>query len=338
MSASSLSDTSGRSARKWFVALGLIIVLAGLYTAGWFYAASALKANVLKALGKQNEAGFTGECTDLAQQGFPFNIGLTCSKVEIDDHVKGVSGTFADLSASSHVYSPAHLSWQLNSPAEIRTAQGLSVSSEWTDMQSTLVTQGRGIQQGATTINGLKTALLSTFTNQSGNFTADRAEINVRQNEGDLEAVVELKNAKTVIKDFPADLPPVNADIDITLGGRAGLLDGTDDSHGLYNTAGILHHVTADIGDGRTMTLSGPFSFDDQGFVSGQFKLEIHKIGHWRESIKEVIPGSKHIVDMAGKLLKTLAAGDDKVSVDLTADHGAVMLSGFIPVGTIPPL
>lgn len=338
MSASSLSDTSGRSAKVWFIALGAVILLAGLYTAAWFYAASALKANVLKALGKQNEASFTGECVNLDQQGFPFNIGLTCSKVEIDDHAKGVSGTFANLSASSHVYSPGHISWQLSSPAQVRTAQGLSVSSEWTDMQSTLITQGRGIEQGATTINGLKTAILSSFTNQSGNFTADRAEINVRQNQGDLEAVVVLKNANTVIKDFPADLPAVDANIDITLGGRAGLLDGTDDTHGLYNTAGILHHATADIGDGRVMTLSGPFSFDDQGFISGQFKLEIHKIGHWRDSIKQVIPGSKHIVDMAGKLLKAMAAGDDKVSVDLTADHGAVTLSGFIPVGTIPPL
>ena len=338
MSASSLSETSGRSVRMWLVGLGLVVVVIGLYTAAWFYAASALKTNVLRALGKQNAAGFTGECTDLAQQGFPFSIGLTCSKVEIDDHVKGVSATFADLDASARVYSPGNIGWQLSSPAEIRTAQGLSISAEWATLQSDLVTHGRGIDKGSTTINGLKAAILSSFTGQSANFTADRSEMHVRQNEGDLEAVIEVKNAKTVIKDFPTDLPAVDANIDITLGGRAGLLDGTDSTHGLYNTAGILHHVTADIGGGRIMTLSGPFSFDDQGFVSGQFKLEIQEIGHWRESIKQIIPSSKHVVDMAGKLLKALAAGDDKVSVDLTADHGAVTLSGFIPVGTIPPL
>ena len=83
-----------------FILLGIIVLLAAVYTGGWFYAASALKTNVLRALGKQDAAGFTGQCTDLDQQGFPFRIGLFCSKVEVDDHARGVSATFDDLSAS----------------------------------------------------------------------------------------------------------------------------------------------------------------------------------------------------------------------------------------------
>lgn len=338
MSASSQSETSGRSFKGLFILVGIIILLAAVYTGGWFYAASALKTNVLRALGKQDASGFTGQCTDLNQQGFPFRIGLTCSKVEIDDHVKGVSATFDDLNASAHVYAPGNIDWQLTSPAEIRTSQGLSISSEWATFESNLVTHGKGIQQGATTIGGLKAAIVSSATGQTINFTADKTEIHVRQNGGDLEAAFEIKNSNTVIPDFP-QLPALAANIDLTLTGKAGLLDGSDtDGRGLFGASGILHHVTADIGDGRVMTLSGPFSFDDDGYVSGQFKLEIQKIGHWRDSIKQAIPAAKHTVDMAGKLLKALAAGDDKVSVDLTADHGAVTVSGFIPVGTIPPL
>jgi hypothetical protein len=338
MSASSQSETSGRSFRGLFILLGIIIVLAAVYTGGWFYAASALKTNVLRALGKQDAAGFTGQCTDLAQQGFPFRIGLTCSKVEVDDHVKGVSATFNDLSASAHVYAPGNIDWQLNSPAEIRTSQGLTISSEWTTLDSNLVTHGKGIASGATTIRGLKTAIVSSPTGQTVNLTADKTEIHVRQNGNDLEAAFELTNSNTVIPNFP-QLPALAANVDVTLTGKAGLLDGSDkDGRGLFGASGILHHVTADIGDGRIMTLSGPFSVDEDGYVSGQFKLEIQKIGHWRDSIKQAIPGAKHTVDMVGKLLKALAAGDDKVSVDLTADHGAVTVSGFIPVGTIPPL
>ena len=338
MSASSQSETSGRGFRGLFILLGIILVLAAVYTGGWFYAASALKTNVLRALGKQDAAGFTGQCTDLNQQGFPFRIGLTCSKVEIDDHVKGVSATFDDLNASAHVYSPGNIDWQLNSPAEIRTSQGLTISSEWATLESSLVTHGNLIEKGATTISRLKAAIVSSATGQTVNFTADKTEIHVRQNGDDLEAAFEVKNSNTVIPDFP-QLPALGAIVDITLTGKAGLLDGSDkDGRGLFGASGILHHITADIGDGRIMTLSGPFSFDDDGYVSGQFKLEIQKIGHWRDSIKQAIPAAKHTVDMVGKLLKALAAGDDKVSVDLTADHGAVTVSGFIPVGTIPPL
>ncbi|MBO9100050.1 MULTISPECIES: DUF2125 domain-containing protein [unclassified Rhizobium] len=338
MSASSQSERSGRGFRGMFILLGIIVLLAAVYTAGWFYAASALKTNVLRALGKQDAAGFTGQCTDLDQQGFPFRIGLTCSKVQVDDHTRGVSATFDDLSASAHVYAPGNIEWQLNSPAEIRTSQGLTISSEWAALQSTMVTRGNGIEQGATTINGLKTAVVSSATGQTVNFTADKTEIHVRQNGEDLEAVFEVKNSNAVIKDFP-QLPALAAEIDVTLTGKAGLLDGSEkDGRGLFGASGILRKVTTDIGDGRIMTLSGPFSFDDDGFLSGQFKLEIQQISHWRDSIKQAIPAAKQTVDMAGKLLKALAAGEDKVSVDLTVDHGAVTLSGFIPVGKIPPI
>lgn len=338
MSASSQSERSGRGFRGMFILLGIIVVIAAIYTGGWFYAASELKTNVLRALGKQDAAGFTGQCTDLNQQGFPFRIGLTCSKVQVDDHVRGVSAVFDNLSASAHVYAPGNIEWQLNSPAEIRTSQGLTISSEWAALQSTLVTRGNGIEQGATTINGLKTAVVSSATGQTVNFTADKTEIHVRQNDQDLEAVFEVKNSNAIIPDFP-QLPALGAVVDLTLTGKAGLLDGSEkDGRGLFGASGILRKVTADIGDGRIMTLSGPFSFDDDGFLSGQFKLQIQQISHWRDSIKQAIPAAKQTVDMAGKLLKALAAGDDKVSVDLTVDHGAVTLSGFIPVGKIPPI
>ena len=42
--------------------------------------------------------------------------------------------------------------------------------------------------------------------------------------------------------------------------------------------------------------------------------------------------------DPAGKLLKSLAGGGDSVSVDLTVTQGAVSLSGFIPLGNLPPI
>jgi hypothetical protein len=323
----------------WLLGVALIVIIAALYSGGWYYAAAALKTNVMRALGDQDAAGITGQCDDLALQGFPFRIGLSCSKVDIDDHVNGMSASFDDLNASAHVYAPGNISWNLKSPAQVRTSQGLSVSAEWQNLQSTLTTRGNGIEEGQTVIEGLKAGIASSFTGQNIDFSADHTEIHVRQNGSNLEAAIGVEKSNTVIKDFPQVLPTLSANADITLTDKAGLLDGSDKSgRGLFGASGILHQVVADIGDGRVMTLSGPFSFDDQGLVSGQFKLEIDQIGPWRDSIKQTIPSAKHIVDTAAKLLKALAAGGDKVSVDLTADHGNILLSGFIPLGQIPPL
>ena len=337
MAASSQSVTSGRGKSIWLVGLGLIVILAGLYTGGWYYATTMVKANVLKALGQQNGAGLSGECTNMAFSGFPFSIGLSCAKVSVDNQEKGISAAFDSLNASAPVYQPNHIGWTLQSPAELRTTQGLTVSAAWTDLQSNLVAKGRGIEQSQTVIDGLKANIASSSTGQSADVTADHTELHARQNGDDLELAIGIENANTTIKDFPQVLPTASTSANITLTGKAGMLDGSD-RNGLRGAAGVLNQAVIDIGDGRVMTLSGPFSFDDQGLLSGQFKLEINQIGPWGDSLKATIPAAKNIISTATKLLKSLASGGDKVSVDLTADRGRLSLSGFIPLGKIPPI
>ncbi len=115
------------------------------------------------------------------------------------------------------------------------------------------------------------------------------------------------------------------------------MIDGTDEQ-GHPRLQGELRRIVADIGDGKVMTISGPFAFDEQGFLSGKFKLEIEQLGPWGKSIKEAFPDIASTVDTATKLLKALAGGGDKVSVDLVVDHGNATVSGFIPLGKIPPV
>ncbi|MDE1992436.1 MAG: DUF2125 domain-containing protein [Rhizobiaceae bacterium] len=337
MAASSQSEASGRGKRIWLIGAGIIVILAALYTGGWYYATTVVKNTVLTALGQQKEAGLSGDCADMDFNGFPFSMGLSCSKVTVDDHVKGVSAAFNNLNASAPVYQPNHVAWSLASPAEFRTAQGLTVSAEWTDLQSSLVAKGRGISQTETVIDGLKAGIVSSFTGQSANITAARTEMHATQDGDDLQVAVGIENATATIQDFPQPLPTGSASANITLTNKAGLLDGRD-RNGLYGAAGTLNQVVIDIGDGRVMTLSGPFKFDDQGLLSGQFKLEISQIGPWSDSLKVMIPAAKNIINQASKILKALASGGDKVSVDLVADHGRLTLSGFIPIGKIPPI
>ena len=337
MAASSQSVTTGRGKRLWLILLGLVVVLAGLYTGGWYYATSFVRANVLKALGQQNSAGVAGKCENMAFNGFPFSIGLTCDTVTVDNQTRGVSTNFDRLSASAPVFQPNHVSWSLKSPAELRTTEGLTVSAEWADLQSNLVAKGRGVAQTQTVIEGLKAGIVSSATGQSLNVTAAHTEMHASQNGSDLDFAIGVENANAVIKDFPQTLPTASTSANVTLTGKAGLLDGSD-RQGLRGTAGVLHQAVIDIGDGRIMTLSGPFNFDDEGFLSGQFKLEINQIGPWGDSLTTTLPAAKNIIKTATKMLKALASGGDKVSVDLTADRGRLSLSGFIPLGKIPPI
>jgi hypothetical protein len=195
----------------------------------------------------------------------------------------------------------------------------------------------KGIDRTSTVIEGLKATAVSSYSGQTINVDAGRTEIHLRQNGDDLDGAISLQDANTVVKDWPQVLPKFTASADLTLAGKAGMIDGSD-RQGLYGASGELRKVVADIGDGKIMTLTGPFSFDEQGFLSGKFKLEIEQLGPWRDSIKQAFPEIAKTVDTASKLLKALAAGSDHVSVDLVVDHGRATVSGFIPLGSIPPI
>ncbi|MDO3432915.1 DUF2125 domain-containing protein [Rhizobium sp. CBN3] len=338
MAASSRSGSSqtGNSKKFWLLGGGILLVIA-LYTGGWFYAASALKTTVLKAIAPRDPAGVTGECSDIEFRGYPFRIGLFCSKVDVDDNVNGVSATFGALRSAAQVYAPSHIVWELDSPAEIRTTNGLSVSAQWANLQASLTTKLQGVDHSSTVIEGLKATAISSYTGQTISFDAARTEIHLRQNGADLDGAISVQDANTAIKDWPQLFPKLSASIDLTIAGKAGLIDGSD-PNGLNGSAGELRRIVADIGDGKVMTLTGPFSFDEQGFLSGKFKLEIERLGPWGDSLKQAFPDLAPTVSTATKMLKALAGGRDKVSVDLVVDRGNATVSGFIPLGQIPPI
>lgn len=330
------SSQSGTAKKFLWLAIAIVVVI-GLYTAGWFYAADRLKQTVLNVISPSQARSVSGECGDIAFKGYPFRIGLFCSKVTVDDSQNGVSASFGELRSAAQVYNPGHIVWELDSPAEIRTSNGLSISAQWANLQSSLVTRLKGIDHSSTLIEGLKATAVSSFTGQTVSFDAARTEIHLRQNGADLDGAISVQDANTAITDWPQVFPKLSASIDLTVAGKAGLIDGSD-PNGLNGAAGELRRIVADIGDGKVMTLTGPFSFDEQGFLSGKFKLEIERLGPWGDSLKQTFPDIASTVNTATKLLKSLAGGKDKVSVDLVVDHGNATVSGFIPLGRIPPI
>ena len=331
------ASSQSRGSRKFWLLGGAIVLVIAVYTGGWFYAASSLRSTVLKAIAPRAASTVSGECADIDFRGYPFRIGLFCSKVDIDDNKNGISASFGALRSAAQVYAPGHIVWELDSPAEIRTAQGLTVSAQWDNLQSSLIAKLRGVDRSSTVIDGLKATAVSTVTGQTVNFDSAHTEIHLRQNGADLDGAISIANSDLAIKDLPQVFPKFSASIDMTLVGKAGMIDGTD-KEGIHGAQGELRRISTDIGGGKVMTLSGPFSFDEQGYLSGKFKLEIDQLGPWGDSLKQAFPDIAPTVNTATKLLKALAGGGDKVSVDLVVQRGNATVSGFIPLGSIPPI
>jgi len=331
------SSRSGVSRKLWLLASGVVIVIA-LYTAGWFYAASALRENTLSLLGSPERNGISTECDDAEYRGFPFRIGLFCSKVAVDDRVNGISATFGALRSAAQVYNPGHIVWELDSPVEIRTGHGLTVSTAWENFQSSLITRLRGVERMAVVIDNSRTSITSSTTDQTFDISAGHTEIHLRQNGSDLDAAMTLEDTDMMIKDMPQLLPRLTANLDLTLVGRAGMIDGSDPKGlVLYGTEGEMRSLSADLGQGRLITVSGPFSFDEEGYLSGKLRLKIEQMDAWRNSLGEAFPDIAPTLETVARMLSALGGGKN-ATIDLTVDRGKVLAGGFIPIGKIPPI
>lgn len=332
------SSRSNVSRKIWFLAAAIIIAIA-LYTGGWFYAASALKEKTLALLGSQEANGISVECADAEYRGYPFRIGLFCSSVALDDRNNGISARVGALRSAAQVYDPGHIVWEVDAPVEIRTSHGLTASSDWESLQSSLVAKHRGVERSSTVIRGGATSVVSTATGQSFNVGAERTEIHLRQNGENLDANLMLQDVRTRAEGLSQSLPPMNANIDVTLVGRSGIIDGTDPNGiALYGTQGEMRALSADLGEGRTITLSGPFSIDDDGYLSGRLNLKVDQIEAWRDSLAQIFPEAAPVLKTVAGMLAALNGGGQSASLDLTVNRGKVFAGGFIPLGEIPPI
>jgi hypothetical protein len=331
------SSRSGISGKIWALGAGVVVVV-GVYTAGWFYAASLLKEKTLALLGQQQQRGMTAECVDAEYRGYPFRIGLFCAKVAVDDRENGVSATFGALRSAAQIYQPSHVVWELDSPAETRTSHGLTASSQWDRLQSSLTTTLGGIERSSTVIDELRTNIVSTKTSQAFDLAVNQVEMHLRQNGADLDAALTLEDTDIAAQGLAQLMPRFTATANITLANKAVLLQGRGAGHRLYGTQGEMRQLDVDLGNGQLVSMTGPFSIDDEGRISGKLKLQVEKIGAWRDQLKLVFPEASSNIDTAGKMLSALTGGGDRASLDLTLNRGRVLVGGFIPLGEIPPI
>jgi hypothetical protein len=331
------SSQAGVSGKLWLLACAVVLAIA-LYTGGWFYAASVLRENTLALLGSRKANGIAAECTDADYRGYPFRIGLFCSKVTVDDQVNGISGSFGALRSAAQVYDPGHIIWEMDAPAQVRTSNGLNISTTWKTLQSSLITKFKGIERTSTVIEGGKTSIVSSANGQAFDIGAAHTEIHLRQNGPDLDAAATLRDTDIAIKDMPPLLPRFTATMDLTLADRAGMIDGSDaGGMALRGTKGEMREFRADLGEGRVMILSGPFSFDDQGRMSGKMKLRVEQLAAWQRSLGQAFPDMAPMLGTAASMLSALGGGAN-ASLDITIKRGKILAGGLIPIGEIPPI
>jgi hypothetical protein len=309
-----------------------------VYSGLWWSAAGALEKKLVEILGGDNPAAIQAECTDMAVGGFPFRLGVTCTKLAVDDHFHGLSASFGAFRSAAQVYAPGRVLWELEGPAQVRSSLGFSLALQWAQMRSSLSAGLVGLSRSSIEAKDLRGLLTAKRDGQTIEAKAPHAEAHVRRSGEDLDLAVLVKEAVLSPHDQPAALPPLSASIDMTLVGKAKYLDLEGDrGEGLYGSKGQIRRLVADMGEGRVLTLSGPVSVGTDGMLSGEVHVEVEGIKAWQQTLGQAFPDERETIDNVANVLGALFSGKDKGSADLTVRDGVVSL-GIFPIAVLPPL
>ncbi|AWI58552.1 DUF2125 domain-containing protein [Sinorhizobium fredii] len=329
----------GRTASRKFLWLATgIILVAGFYSGAWFVAADQIEKRLPAYLAEKQASGLGGECTDLEVRGFPFRIGLFCDKIRLDDTRHGASASFGALRTAAQVYQPGRAIVELDGPAEIRVSPGVSVSADWTLLHASLAATLSGVDRTSIAYDNLTGTVRSPLLGKGVGFGASHGEIHLRQNGDDLDAALSVDKLDLRPEEGPSPAPPANIAADLTITGKAEWLRGaTISPHMLRGAKGELRQLTLDAGSGMNAKLSGPFSVNEQGLVSGEFSLTLVNIDAWRENLVKAVPEETDLINNIANVLAALAAGKDEATVKLNVRDGTAFLA-FVPIGVLPAL
>lgn len=332
------APASGKKAghRKGFIAAGTLAVVAALYGVGWNIAASQIRDRLLQALTGQDSSRLAVQCHDARMGGFPLAMSLHCTRLTADDEEHGVSSTIGPAQAEVSLFSPNHVHSKLKGPVEIRSKSGL-LAAEWQSFTSDIGFGLAGMQSTRFESEALKATFTDPLKGNALQAKTDHFSAFAENRDSDLVTGLSTDGAVLSRNGQLLPLPPLRLEAALRVSGRGDLI-GRFDRQALYGTSGEIETLTANLGEGRDITITGPFSVDESGRVSGKIRLEAKNVAAWIDAARQAVPDAAPMIDTAGSLIRSFTKGSPDLSLDLTLKRGKVLVAGFIPVGELPPL
>ncbi len=339
MTAADMSNDSGTS-RKFRRLTIAVIAVVGVYTAAWFIAAQRVESRLQAFFEDGRANGFSANCDDMDVRGFPFRIGVFCNKVQLDDSTLAASASFGELRSAAQVYQPGHGVIELDGPAEIRVSPDLTISADWSLLHASVNAGFSGINRLSLAYDQMKATAMLPLTGDRLDLSANHGETHLRRNGPDLDVAANVEALDLRPDNGESLLPPLAAAVDLTLLDRADLAGMKPvNPHFLRGSKGELRNLTLDFGNGMVGTASGPFSVDDEGLISGKFKVTIKEIANLRPILVKAFPDEDSVaaINNTANMLRALNSGNNEATVTIDVRDGNASLA-FFPLGELPAL
>ncbi|MGB3830234.1 MAG: DUF2125 domain-containing protein [Mesorhizobium sp.] len=316
----------------WWVALLLLMVF-GLYSAGWFWLAGHLRSEVEAGIAALDAQGTRAACVNMQVSGYPLRLNVTCDALAYEDDAGNVAASAGSLNAAASLPFPwlpaaelrgplrttspgmtplwidwdrlravAHLSWPLAKRVSL-DAEGLSGQTDPQDDTDPVQLFSVGKAAAEVQPNGQDLAY-------SGRF-------------GDLEIDAEALGGHA--------LPPLDGNVRATLKDGVALL--AADTRSLRGHKVEIAGAELSSGEAR-VSVSGPVEIGADGLIDATLVVRLHN----PKAVAEVLAGV--LPEKAGQIRQgvgMLAMLGDEPALPLNVVKGKATL-GFIPLGEIKPV
>ena len=323
---------SGRKFR-WLV-IGVVLV-AALYTGGWFYGAGWVKDLLAQNL-ERSDRNVTLSCPGLDVRGYPFRIGVFCDRIGIDDRTAGASLSTGALRSAAQVYRPGHAIVELDGPAEIRASRGLSIGADWRLLRASFVANLSALDRASIAYDDLTGTAASGNGGLDARYAIHHGEMHVRQNGPALDVAASADGLS--FEGAGTRLPAIDIATDLTFADAADWLSRRGPPRDFpLGTSGDLRRLSIDLGGGSIANLTGRFLFGDDGLLNGAFDLDVRGIDPWRDAIQTAFPETASTIGNIAETVRALSSDGKNATVKLTVTNGTVYL-GLIPIAFIAPV
>lgn len=318
-----------------FVVLGMVVlVLAGIWTGAWFWAAGMATSYVQSLETADGVSTPRLSCDQFAITGFPFGFDATCTGatiVSLDTTV-----TVAGLKASVLVYNPFHVLAFAQSPVTMDNAlTGSRSRLDFAEAEASARLSGWRIGRVSLVVD--KPVWNDTILEDRLIADADLFELHLVDDPDKHDAKAGLASLAEFVKveglsaprqkfvDAKATLEAEISNLpdDVRVYGDPDLLKRWQGAGGKFNLVGV------DAADGEDFyRSSGTLGLDSQGRIEGQLKVTSRGVV---ERLATMIPDNAKGLVLGGQ------AEDGSYSQTINFAAGMVM-SGVIPMGFVPPV
>lgn len=205
-----------RRSRLPVILLGIVVVVAAVWTGGWFFARARVATEMDLRLAALADRGIEIACPERSIAGFPFRFEITCDAPDVSIPGRGVSASTRRLLVVAQVWDPHLILADVDGPIDVASPAG-RFEGKAARLRLSLRWSGKGVDRLSLEAEGVDASWHSEAAADLG-LVADHLELHARddgERRSDLDVASSTRGA-VFFRDGRRD-GPEKSDVDLAL-------------------------------------------------------------------------------------------------------------------------